>query len=71
MPLLQLQDPYNGSDREYLSDYGNPEDEYVPPPSVVTRNVVLEGQLNIWNELRRFDQSNTGKSEKGRVENLP
>lgn len=56
-----LQDPYNGSDREFLSDYGGPEmDEYVPPPSVVTRNVVLEGQLNIWNELRRFDQSNTG-----------
>eukprot|EP00026_Physarum_polycephalum_P003492 Phypoly_transcript_03504.p1 GENE.Phypoly_transcript_03504~~Phypoly_transcript_03504.p1 ORF type:complete len:605 (+),score=91.66 Phypoly_transcript_03504:512-2326(+) len=55
-----LQDPYNGSDREYLSEYGNPEDEYIPPPSVVTRNVVLEGQLNIWNELRRFDQSNTG-----------
>jgi hypothetical protein len=35
--------------------------EYVPPPSVVSRNVVLEGQLNVWNELRKFDQSNTGK----------
>lgn len=52
---------YNGSEREYL-DYGDADlpNEYVPPPSVVTRNVVLEGQLNIWNELRRFDQSNTG-----------
>lgn len=53
---------YNGSEREYLSEYGDADlpNEYVPPPSVVTRNVVLEGQLNIWNELRRFDQSNTG-----------
>ena len=59
----QLQDPYHGSDREYVSEYGVEVDEYVPPPSVVTRNVVLEGQLNIWNELRRFDQSNTGKSD--------
>lgn len=53
---------YNGSEREYVSDYGDADlpNEYVPPPSVVTRNVVLEGQLNVWNELRKYDQNNTG-----------
>lgn len=53
---------YNGSEREYVSDYGDVDlpNEYIPPPSVVTRNVVLEGQLNVWNELRKYDQNNTG-----------
>lgn len=53
---------YNGSDRDFGSDFGDADlpNEYIPPPSVVTRNVVLEGQLSVWNELRKYDQNNTG-----------
>jgi hypothetical protein len=30
------------------------------PYSVVRRNPVVEGQISVWNELRKYDQNNTG-----------
>lgn len=60
--ILNIMQSYQGSNRDSFSDYADDLSyDYQPPPSVVSRNVILEGQLNVWNELRKFDQENTGK----------